>query len=69
MLFGWLKRMAREAVVAGVNEAVAELAGVGATPLPEARRTILLLPAYDEEPATQDAQEPAKLKGRVARVS
>lgn len=46
MLFDWLKRSAKAAVIAGVNEAVAELAGVGqaAPQVPEIR---LMLPAPD----------------------
>jgi hypothetical protein len=52
MFFGWLKRAARDAVIAGINEAVAELAGAaGQKAGPEAPEVRLLLPyTGPEEP-------------------
>ena len=48
MLFDWIRRAARNAILAGVNEAVAELSGAGQE-AKEIEPVRLLLPYSDPE--------------------
>ncbi len=52
MLFDWLRRQVKNSVVAGINDAIAELSGATAkeTELPEPIRLLLPAPATEEEP-------------------
>jgi hypothetical protein len=50
-LFGWIRRQVRDAVVSGINDALSEVAGLGAESEPEPPPVRLLLPVPPEAPA------------------
>ena len=66
-MFVWLKNAVRDAILSGVNEAVAELAGAR-NPAPSSPPvTLLLPPAW---PATEPAgEEESPTRPRKARAS
>ena len=57
-MFDWIKRSVKNAVIAGVNEAVAELTGATNRLPPQPAEVLLLLPA----PTTDEDEAPTKSK-------
>jgi hypothetical protein len=66
-VFNWLKNAVRDAILSGVNEAVAELAGAK-NPVPSAPTVTLLLPSYGPATEPEEEQE-APTRGRKAKAS